>query len=175
MCKKILQQFNKYYKKGAIKPIAPVKHFEAGDIIEAFRYMQKGQHIGKIVVSMPKDQSKLQSATKPQAVKFKSDRTYLLVGGFGGLGKSVSNWMVENGARHIMYLSRSAGDSEQDKRFIKEIESQGCAVQAIKGSVTSLQDVYRAVEQATMPIAGVFLMTMVLRVSSHTFCTLNQG
>ncbi|PTB51813.1 hypothetical protein M431DRAFT_19014 [Trichoderma harzianum CBS 226.95] len=163
MCKKILQQFNKYYKKGAIKPIAPVKHFEAGDIIEAFRYMQKGQHIGKIVVSMPKDQSKLQSATKPQAVKFKSDRTYLLVGGFGGLGKSVSNWMVENGARHIMYLSRSAGDSEQDKRFIKEIESQGCAVQAIKGSVTSLQDVYRAVEQATMPIAGVFLMTMVLR------------
>lgn len=169
MCKKILQQFNKYYEKGAIKSITPVKHFEAEDIIEAFRYMQKGQHIGKIVVSMPEDPSKLQSAAKPQAVKFKSDRTYLLVGGLGGLGKSVSNWIVENGARHIMYLSRSAGESEQDKRFIREIESQGCAVQAIKGSVTSLQDVYRAVEQATMPIAGVFLMTMVLRVSSRTF------
>ncbi|KAL5084329.1 hypothetical protein Trisim1_012129 [Trichoderma cf. simile WF8] len=163
MCKKILQQFEKYYEKGAIKSITHVKHFEAGDIIEAFRYMQKGQHIGKIVVSMPEDPSKLQSAAKPQAVKFKSDRTYLLVGGLGGLGKSVSNWIVENGARHIMYLSRSAGDSEQDKRFIREIESQGCAVQAIKGSVTSLQDVYRAVEQATMPIAGVVLMTMVLR------------
>ncbi|KAL6825085.1 putative polyketide synthase [Trichoderma camerunense] len=163
MCKKMLQQFNRYYEEGAIKPIAPVKHFEAGDIVEAFRYMQKGQHIGKIVVSMPTDPSKLRSAAKPQAVKFKSDRTYLLVGGLGGLGKSVSNWIVENGAHHIMYLSRSAGDSEQDKRFIKEIESQGCAVQAIKGSVTSLQDVYRAVEQATMPIAGVFLMTMILR------------
>ncbi|KAL6694561.1 KR domain-containing protein [Trichoderma pleuroticola] len=163
MCKKILQQFNKYFEKGAIKPVIPVKHFEAGDIVEAFRYMQKGQHIGKIVVSMPEDPSKLQSAAKPQVVKFKSDRTYLLVGGLGGLGKSVSNWMVENGARHIMYLSRSAGDSKQDRRFIKEIESQGCAVQAVKGSVTSLQDVYRAVEQATLPIAGVFLMTMVLR------------
>lgn len=174
MCKRILQQFNKYYEKGAIKPIVPVKHFEAGDIVEAFRYMQKGQHIGKIVVSMPKDPSKLQTAAKPQAVKFKSDRAYLLVGGLGGLGKSVSNWMVENGARHIMYLSRSAGDSEQDRRFIREIESQGCEVQAIKGSVTSLQDVYRAVEQAAMPIAGVFLMTMVLRVSLHTFSTLTQ-
>ncbi|KAH0524470.1 hypothetical protein TsFJ059_006974 [Trichoderma semiorbis] len=163
MCKKILQQFNKYYEKAAIKPIAPVKRFEAADIVEAFRYMQKGQHIGKIVVSMSADTSELQSTAKSQAVKFKSDKTYLLVGGLGGLGKSVSNWMVENGARHIMYLSRSAGDSEQDKRFIKEIESQGCAVQAIKGSVTSLQDVYRAVEQAAMPIAGVFLMTMVLR------------
>ncbi|UKZ81348.1 putative PKS-like protein biosynthetic cluster [Trichoderma virens FT-333] len=163
MCKKILQQFNKYYEKGVIKPITPIKSFQATDIIEAFRYMQKGQHIGKIVVSMPTDPSDLQAATKPRSIKFKNDRTYLLVGGLGGLGKSVSNWMVENGARHIMYLSRSAGDSKQDKRFIKEIEAQGCSVQAIKGSVTLLHDVYRAVEQATMPIAGVFLMTMVLR------------
>ncbi|KAL7934550.1 putative polyketide synthase [Trichoderma chlorosporum] len=163
MCRKILQQFNEYYENGTVKPITPVKLFEATDIIEGFRYMQKGQHIGKIVVSMPTDPSKLQVAAKPQTVKFRSDRSYLLVGGLGGLGKSVSTWMVENGARHIMYLSRSAGDSEQDRRFIKEIETQGCAVQAIKGSVTSLQDVYRAVKQAAMPIAGVFLMTMVLR------------
>ncbi|KAL7786787.1 putative polyketide synthase [Trichoderma ceciliae] len=162
-CRKILQQFNKYYEKGAIKPITPVKLFEATEILEAFRYMQKGQHIGKIVVSIPTDTSRLQIAAKPQDVKFKSNRTYLLVGGLGGLGKSISNWMVQNGARHIMYLSRSAGDSEQDRKFIKEIEVQGCAVQAIKGSVTSLQDVYRAVKQATKPIAGVFLMTMVLR------------
>ncbi|UKZ55581.1 Type I Iterative PKS [Trichoderma virens] len=163
MCKKILQQFNKYYEKGVIKPITPIKSFQATDIIEAFRYMQKGQHIGKIVVSMPTDPSDLQAATKLRSIKFKNDRTYLLVGGLGGLGKSVSNWMVENGARHIMYLSRSAGDSKQDKRFFQEIEAQGCSVQAIKGSVTLLHDVYRAVEQATMPIAGVFLMTMVLR------------
>ncbi|KAL6903104.1 polyketide synthase [Trichoderma evansii] len=163
MCKTILEQFNKYYKKGAIKPTSPMKRFEATDIIEAFRYMQKGQHIGKIVVSMPADASKLQVAAKPHTAKFKSDKTYLLVGGLGGIGKSVSNWMVQNGAQHIMYLSRSAGDSEQDKRFVKEIEAQGCAVQAIKGSVTSLQDVCRAVKQAVKPIAGVFLMTMVLR------------
>ncbi|KAL6872001.1 putative polyketide synthase [Trichoderma novae-zelandiae] len=163
MCKRILQQFNKYYEKGAIRPITPVKPFEATDIVEAFRYMQKGQHIGKIVVSMPEDASQLQVAAKAQVAKFKSDRTYLLVGGLGGLGKSVSNWMVQSGARHIMYLSRTAGDSEQDRRFIKEIEAQGCVVQAIKGSVTRLQDVYRAVEQADRPIAGVFLMTMVLR------------
>ncbi|KAM0256221.1 hypothetical protein ACHAQJ_005092 [Trichoderma viride] len=163
MCKRILQQFNKYYEQGAIKPISPMKHFEATNIVEAFRYMQKGQHIGKIVVSMPENASKLQVAAKPHTAKFKSDRTYLLVGGLGGLGKSVSNWMVQNGARHIMYLSRSAGDSEKDKRFIKEIEKQGCAVQAVKGSVASLQDVYRAVKQAAKPIAGVFLMTMVLR------------
>ncbi|PNP38378.1 hypothetical protein TGAMA5MH_09736 [Trichoderma gamsii] len=163
MCKAILEQFNKYYEQGAIKPISPMKHFEATNIIEAFRYMQKGQHVGKIVVSMPSDGSKLQVAAKPHIAKFKSDKTYLLVGGLGGIGKSVSNWMVQNGARYIMYLSRSAGASEQDKRFVQEIEAQGCTVQAIRGSVTSLQDVCQAVKQALKPIAGVFLMTMVLR------------
>ncbi|PTB36575.1 hypothetical protein M441DRAFT_62043 [Trichoderma asperellum CBS 433.97] len=163
MCKTILEQFNKYYEQGAIKPISPLKRFDVTDVMEAFRYMQKGQHIGKIVVSMPADASKLQVAAKPHTAKFKNDRTYLLVGGLGGIGKSVSNWMVQNGAQHIMYLSRSAGDSEQDKRFIEEIEAQGCDVQAIKGSVTNLQDVYRAVKQAAKPIAGVFLMTMILR------------
>ncbi|KAM0454086.1 hypothetical protein ACHAO4_004834 [Trichoderma viride] len=163
MCKEILEQFNKYYEQGAIKPISPMKRFEASDIIEAFRYMQKGQHVGKIVVSMPTDGSKLQVAAKPHTAKFKSDKTYLLVGGLGGIGKSVSNWMVQNGARYIMYLSRSAGESDQDKRFIQEIKAQGCAVQAVKGSVASLQDVCRAVKQAMKPIAGVFLMTMDLR------------
>lgn len=174
MCKTVLGQFNKYYKQGAIKPISPMKRFEATNIIEAFRYMQKGQHIGKIVVSMPENTSNLQIAARPHTAKFKRDKTYLLVGGLGGIGKSVSNWMVQNGAQHIMYLSRSAGDSEQDRRFIKEIEAQGCAVQAIKGSVTSLQDVCRAVKQAGKPIAGVFLMTMVLRVS-HIHKILEYG
>ncbi|KAM0470501.1 hypothetical protein ACHAPX_009867 [Trichoderma viride] len=163
MCKAILEQFNKYYGQGAIKPISPIKRFEATDIIEAFRYMQKGQHVGKIIVSMPTDGSKLQVAAKPHVAKFKSDKTYLLVGGLGGIGKSVSNWMVQNGARYIMYLSRSSGASEQDRRFIQEIEAQGCTAQAIKGSVTNLQDVFQAVKQALKPIAGVFLMTMVLR------------
>jgi hypothetical protein len=65
-----------------------------------------------------------------------------------------------------VFLSRSAGDSEKDRSFIRELEAQGCAVQTIKGTVTELADVERAVAEAVKPIAGVFLMTMVLRVSS---------
>lgn len=127
--------------------------------------MQKGQHIGKIVVTMPQNASDVEVAPKAPCAAFRSDASYLLVGGLGGLGRSVSTWMVQNGARHIVFLSRSAGDSERDQLFIRELESQGCAVQTIKGSVTEAQEVVNAVSSAAKPIAGVFLMTMVLRVS----------
>lgn len=60
-----LQKFNKHYEKGVIQP-KPVKLFEATDIVGTFRYMRKGQHIGKIVVSLPADASQLQVVRKPQ-------------------------------------------------------------------------------------------------------------
>ena len=134
--------------------------------------MQKGQHIGKIVVTMPEDANEVEVAPKAPCAAFRSDASYLLVGGLGGLGRSVSTWMVQNGARHLNFLSRTAGDSERDQQFIRELESQGCTVQTVKGSVTESQDVIDAVNSAVKPIAGVFLMTMVLRVSHcHLRCT----
>ncbi|TFB00888.1 hypothetical protein CCMA1212_007372 [Trichoderma ghanense] len=75
-------------------------------------------------------------------------------------GKEASNCKFTSGSSYLLVDGLSGLNSEQDKRSIKEVEAQGCAVQAIKGSVTSLQDVYRAVEEAEKPITGVFLMTM---------------
>ena len=163
MCQRILRQFNEYYAKGDLKPIKPLKTFKASDIQGAFRYMQKGQHIGKIVITMPEDPAELGPSLQKEGAKFRSDASYLMVGGFGGLGKSVSNWMVENGARHLIFLSRSAGDSDSDKAFIKELDAQGCGVQTIKGTVTDLESVKAGLAKAEKNIAGVFHMTMVLR------------
>ena len=163
MCQKILRQFNEYYARGDLKPIKPLKVFKATEVRDAFRYMQKGQHIGKIVVTMPEDPAEFGPSVKKQGAKFRSDASYLMVGGFGGLGKSVSNWMVENGARHLIFLSRSAGDSDADKSFIKELEHQGCGVQTIKGTVTDLESVKAGLAKAEKNIAGVFVLTMVLR------------
>jgi hypothetical protein len=48
-----------YYGKGAIEPIKPMGVFDATRIFDAFKYMQKGQRIGKIVVIMPKNPQEL--------------------------------------------------------------------------------------------------------------------
>ncbi|KAK2012837.1 KR domain-containing protein [Colletotrichum eremochloae] len=165
---RLLKRVVEFYEKGHIDPISPAKVFDAVAVEECFRYMQKGQHIGKIVMSMDGlshdiRQNHSCSAFKPS---FDSHASYLLVGGLGGLGRLVSNWMVENGARHMVYLSRSCGDTREKDKFLDELEAQGCSVVTVGGSVSSLADVERAIGAATRPVRGVINMSMVLRDQS---------
>jgi NADP-dependent 3-hydroxy acid dehydrogenase YdfG len=97
----------------------------------------------------------------------RSDAAYLLVGGLGGLGQSVSTYLVERGARHFIYLSRTAGEPKSHQTFFHELESQGCSIQAVRGDVSSLADVKATVQNAHLPIAGVLHLGMVL--DDHPF------
>lgn len=126
--------------------------------------MQKGQHIGKIVINMPETTQALRARPQPLEKRFSADASYLLVGGLGGLGRAISTWMVERGARHLIYLSRSAGSTPGDKAFFRELEAQSCNALAIAGSVNCTRDIQRAIELAEKPIAGVMQLSMVLRV-----------
>lgn len=153
-----------YYRQEAIRPIKPMTVFDSTQTLDAFRQMQKGQHIGKIVVTMPKNPDELEVTTIKQDLNLRGEASYLLVGGLGGLGRPISTWMVERGARNLIYLSRSAGKSDEDQAFARELETQGCSVQFFSGSVCSLDDVKRVVENAAAPVAGIMHLSMVLRV-----------
>lgn len=161
-----MQQLSKYLEEGKIRPIRPVTVFGAVDIEKAFWHMQGGRHIGKIVVKMPDDFSTLISPNSDSPVSLSPNSSFLLVGGLGGIGRAVASWMVEKGARHFVFLSRSAGISEKSQAFLKELESQGCTAITISGSVTNSDDVHRAIAACTRPLEGVIQMSMVLRVSS---------
>ncbi|OJJ95089.1 hypothetical protein ASPACDRAFT_55425 [Aspergillus aculeatus ATCC 16872] len=163
----LTQQFKAWYEEGKIKPIHPIKTFEAAEVSSAFRYIQKGTHIGKILVKMPSSPDELPSAPAPSAYSFTPTVSYLLVGGLGGLGRSVSNWMVERGAREIVYLSPSAGQSESDRLFGDELSLQGCEAIFVPGNVAVLEDVQKAVTRCTKPLAGVMLLSMVLRDQTY--------
>lgn len=161
-----------WIRAGLIKPGVIAKAWEASQTQEAFRFMQSGKHIGKIIVNMPEHQiSNTDSSTELSADKpspaLRSDRSYLLVGGLGGLGRAVATWMVEQGARHLIFLSRSASSGAHLNGFEEELASQGCQTQLVAGSVTNMADVEKAVQEATMPIAGVINLSMVLRVRTR--------
>ncbi|KAI9763174.1 MAG: hypothetical protein M1835_007911 [Candelina submexicana] len=71
--------------------------------------------------------------------------------------------MVEHGARHLIFLSRSAGISDRDDKFFHELNIQGCFTQACRGSVTEIDVVRSNIDNAAAPIAGVMHMSMVLK------------
>lgn len=169
MTQRLLEQGLSLYEKGGVKPIRPIKYFDAAQVEDAFRFMQRGEHMGKIVVKMPVNNTVLPAVPMSKELILRPDASYLMVGGLGGLGQAVSTWMVEHGAKNLIYLSRTAGQTERDAIFIKELEAYGCSVQTFPGSVSKLSDVENVVKNASMPIAGVMQMSMVLRVSPPSF------
>ena len=152
------------YSQGRIRPIQPMAVFEPKDIEQSFRYLQKGDHIGKAVVRFPTDLSTISSISSAKAFSFDPDASYLLTGGLGGLGRSIASWMVERDARHLVFLSRNAGRSDTDKAFFAELQSAGCSVIAIAGRAENIGDIHTAKLKASRPIKGVLHLAMVLRV-----------
>lgn len=151
------------YVQGYLKPIHPVTAFNTTEVEDAFRYMQQGTHIGKIVVKFPDSEESLPWTPAIPQPSFRSDRCYLLVGGMGGLGRAIAMWMATYGAKHLIFLSRSAGKGDDDPAFIKELELMGCTVDAFSGDVSDENLVHRIVATSPMPIAGVMQMAMILR------------
>ncbi|POS69306.1 polyketide synthase [Diaporthe helianthi] len=82
-------------------------------IEEAFRMMQKGPHMGKL----------------------HPDKAYILVGGMGGLGRSIALWIVEQIARHLVFISRSSEKSHEDIELCNELAEMGCYARTIACSV----------------------------------------
>ncbi|KAK7215362.1 hypothetical protein V2G26_003365 [Clonostachys chloroleuca] len=123
-------------------------------------------HIGKLVISLrgPDESLKVNTelATSIGKLKLDESASYLLAGGLGGLGRSVARYLVEHGARHIVFLSSNAGSGPDDKEFVVELESLGCKVQLVKGSVNNKQDVVRAVS-VSQNLKGILQASMVLR------------
>lgn len=163
---RILRQCVQYYEQGHIKPIRPIRSFAASEIADAFRYMQKGTHIGKLTVRMPDDLKDLPCASRNPELPLHADASYFIVGGLGGLGRSVSSWLVQNGAKHLVFLSRS-GRNEKNQYFLQEMEALGCKGQVFTGSVANIDDVKRVVAKAEKPIRGVLQLSMALKVSFH--------
>lgn len=155
-----------YFRLGAIHPIRPIKFFDAVEIEGALRYMQKGQHMGKLVIKFPQGHSQLSASRGNNRLRLRQDVSYLMVGGLGGLGRSISTWMVEHGAKHFVYLSSTGGNGPDDATFVQEMNDAGASVQIVAGSVANLADVQRVVKQAGHPIAGVLQMSTVLKASS---------
>ena len=98
-------------------------------------------------------------------LRFRSDVSFLIVGGLKGLCGSLAIFMARQGAKHLVIMSRSGYKDEKSKIVIANLEALGTQVHLVQGDVASLQDVQKAFRNSTKPVAGVIQGAMVLQVS----------
>ncbi|WP_394833367.1 SDR family NAD(P)-dependent oxidoreductase [Pendulispora rubella] len=97
-------------------------------------------------------------------VRLRADRTYLVTGGFGGIGLRLAAWLVAQGARHLALLARKEPTAvAQDE--LARLRAGGARIETFQVDVRSsesLAGALRVIRETLPPLGGVFHAAGVL-------------
>ena len=102
---------------------------------------------------------------QPDALRFKSDATYLITGGFGGFGRKTAEWLIENGAKSLVLTGRSGANTLEKKEIVKHLQSMGAAVKPVAcdtSDLNAVQNLLAELKDSMPPIKGIFHSAAVI-------------
>lgn len=150
MLRMLLEQF----ATGELVP-PPIQTFPLEAVEDAFRFMARARHIGKLVIT--------QNGAAPVS-DFRPDATYLVTGGLGGLGLKVAEWLVQSGARHLVLAGRRP-PSPETQAVIQALEAEGAQVVPVQADISDYQQTAALLARITAelpPLRGVIHAAGVL-------------
>jgi myxalamid-type polyketide synthase MxaB len=147
-----LGQVRQWFEEGRLRPL-PQRVFPVQDVVEAYRFLQQTQHVGKVVLSFAPE----------SATSIRADGSYLITGGLGALGLQAAQLLVEQGARHLVLAGRSDA-SAPAQETIERLRSAGACVCVVQADVASADDVARLIQtcQSQAPLRGILHTAGVL-------------
>jgi acyl transferase domain-containing protein/acyl carrier protein len=178
----MLQTLKAQFEAGQLTPL-PHRTFSIVEACQAFRHMQRAQHIGKIVLQVTSPlRSSLDSASSSDSANFsnlsnstqiRAEGAYLITGGTGGLGLTTANWLVAQGARHLALLSRrptisptiDSGSDSGVNAAVEALRKQGVEVLLLQADVANraqLESALKTIREKLPPLRGVIHAAGVL-------------
>ena len=153
----MLQELAARFTAGVLKPL-PMRVFPLSDAASAFRHMAQARHIGKVVIARDPEAG---------ASAVRADATYLITGGFGGLGLRIAGALADAGARHLVLVGRSgltaiaptSAEATVGKAdAVAALEARGVSVLPVAADVSRDEDVARlfaTIASGMPPLAGI--------------------
>ncbi|PTB79570.1 hypothetical protein M440DRAFT_1326481 [Trichoderma longibrachiatum ATCC 18648] len=165
-----LEEVVRLFELEALAPVSPIMEHNIGEIAQVFRLLHTEDDTGKRVLSVAHDEMVSVLPRTRAAARLSPDASYLIVGGNGGLGQAVAHWMVSRGAKNLVLLSRSAGQSPKMAVLAEELREAGChRVLPVSCDVAREDDLARAMDTCAQeglpPIRGVVHAAFVLHDS----------
>ncbi|KAF4594413.1 polyketide synthase [Ophiocordyceps camponoti-floridani] len=153
------------FEQGSLGLIQPIAVHDFSDLEAVFREMQRGAHMGKLALRVTPESRVPVAPRKTVPLKLSPDATYLLAGGLGGLGRAQALFMVEHGARHLAFVSRSGDSRPEARKLLDTLAKAGVKTRAYAGDVADrdgLEAILDDVARRMPPIRGVIQGAMVL-------------
>lgn len=168
LCAEIFQQVMQMFRNGVVETKAPIHEFSFSQVDAAFRLMQSGKHIGKIVLVPNADDFVTVRFQDMPPLKFSSNVSYLIAGGLGGLGRSIAKWMALRGAKNIIFVSRSGAESKSAKMLLYELHKENVRTEVLRCDIASPEQLHQdltSLLQVLPPLHGVVQAAMALEDS----------
>ena len=156
LVERLLGDVSARFASGAYRPLQHTT-FPAADVVDAFRHMAQGKHVGKNVLTIEPPRMAV-AFPSPAAHRFRPDGTYLVTGGAGGIGLRVAQWIADCGGRHLVLMSRSGPDDES-RAIVDGLRARGTSVVDARGDVADATAVARVIDDIAIsgqPLRGVF-------------------
>ncbi|HEY9717165.1 MAG TPA: SDR family NAD(P)-dependent oxidoreductase, partial [Trichormus sp.] len=129
-----------------------------GDNEEQVVLRQHGRYVGRLSQRQPDLALVRTQRAERTKLEIRSDGTYLITGGLGGLGLEVAAWLVNQGARYICLVGRRA-PSTKALQLIKAMQDLGANIEvhaADVGNKEALRSLLDSIRAKIPPIRGVF-------------------
>lgn len=151
---------NEGVRDGWVRPLDRTV-FDRTQCEDAFRFMSSGKHIGKVLIKMASNE---QLAPLP-ATYCHSTKTYIVLGGSGGFGLEVVQWLATKGARTIIVASRRGLREPYQHYAIGRLRARGVRVIIDTNDITTEEGCRTMIENAQKigPVGGVFNAAVVYR------------
>lgn len=159
----IFAKISSSFDNGVYSP-PPYQVFEAGDVVSAFRMMQKSGHIGKIVINTPAVATELVTEVPPH--QFTTQGGWLIAGGLSGFGMATAERLAQRGAQKLWLVSKSGKASPSDAKRLARLIESGVAVETAALDICDLQAVNRFVNRIrsdSVGLTGAVHSAMALR------------
>ncbi|KAL8707059.1 MAG: hypothetical protein Q9225_007846 [Loekoesia sp. 1 TL-2023] len=164
--KRLMNEIMDLYQRKAIQTVTPITTLPVSQVGQGMRMMQGGKHMGKIVVEVIEDDVvQVTPGPSPKAIP-NPNASYLITGGTGGLGRSITRWLAGQGAKNIILVSRSGMSQKGVPELIEELKALAVNVVAKQCDIadgSQLQSLVNECQQSMPPIRGVIHGAMALR------------
>ena len=128
----MLTRVMELFGEGALRPL-PTTVYEVGEVQEAFRALQRGETVGKVVLRIP--------------APFPQEGTTLITGGTGGLGHRLAHHLVTAyGVRNLLLLGRRGTDTPGQPERTAQLEAFGAEVEVVACDAADREELRRVLD-----------------------------
>ncbi len=163
LSRQLFAEVMQMFEEGTFHPL-PVRTFPVSEASSAFRHIAQARHIGKVALSMDDGPHSIVRLPRKTAL-FRHDATYIVTGGTRGFGLATAEWMVKQGARHLVLVGRSGAGTPDAESGLARLRDAGATVVAVKADVSDEDSVIALlddVDRTMPPLRGVFHAAMVI-------------